>query len=131
MNDDHLEDPHRRRLREHLEVLMLRAEKSASWREETRRLRSLVNLDGYVPVRTRLSSEDLDFLADARDDLLMFAQLGLRLLDLHQPRDAGGITSDAAHPILRCRSCMWRWPCPTYRAFSDSVEESSDLSASA
>lgn len=131
MNDDHLEDPHRRRLREHLEVLLLRAEKSASWREETRRLRSLVNLDGYVPVRTRLSSEDLDFLADARDDLLMFAQLGLRLLDLHQPRDAGGITSDAAHPILRCRSCMWRWPCPTYRAFSDSFEESSDLSASA
>ncbi|MGV9302480.1 MULTISPECIES: hypothetical protein [unclassified Nonomuraea] len=131
MTDDHLEDPRRRRLREHLEVLLIRAEKSASWREETSRLRGLVNLDGFVPVRTRLASEDLDFLADARDDLITFTQLGLRLIDLHQPRDAGGITSDAAHPILRCRSCMWRWPCPTFRAFTDSFAETCGLPESA
>ncbi|MGN9837648.1 hypothetical protein ACTMTI_05960 [Nonomuraea sp. H19] len=73
-----------------------------------------------MPIRTRLATEDLDFLAGARTDLLRFAELGLRLLDLHQPRDAGGITSDTAHPILRCRSCMWRWPCPTFRAMSES-----------
>ena len=48
--------------------------------------------------------------------------IALRLLDLHQPRDAGGITSDAANPILRCRSCMWRWPCPTFRAISESFD---------
>jgi hypothetical protein len=79
----------------------------------------LVNREGYVPVRTRLAVEDLDFLSGAREELLCFSELGLRLLDLHQPRDAGGISSDAAHPILRCRSCMWRWPCPTFRALSE------------
>ncbi|WP_246148535.1 hypothetical protein [Nonomuraea turkmeniaca] len=79
-----------------------------------------MNHEGYVPIRTRLATEDLEFLAGARSDLLRFSELGLRLLDLHQPRDAGGITSDAAHPILRCRSCMWRWPCPTFRAMLES-----------
>ncbi|MFI6485335.1 hypothetical protein ACIBH1_46015 [Nonomuraea sp. NPDC050663] len=79
-----------------------------------------MNHEGYVPIRARLAGEDLDFLAGARDELLVFAELGLRLLDLHQPRDAGGITSDTAHPILRCRSCMWRWPCPTFRAMAES-----------
>ncbi|MFC4111632.1 hypothetical protein [Nonomuraea zeae] len=85
-----------------------------------------MNHEGYVPIRTKLAVEDLEFLADARTDLLRFAELGLRLLDLHQPRDAGGITSDTAHPILRCRSCMWRWPCPTFRAMSESFGSSLD-----
>ncbi|MFI7708317.1 hypothetical protein [Nonomuraea sp. NPDC049480] len=80
-----------------------------------------MNHEGYVPIRTRLATEDLEFLAGARGDLLRFSELGLRLLDLHQPRDAGGITSDAAHPIRRCRSCMWRWPCPTFRAMVESL----------
>lgn len=120
MNTDQPEDPQRQRLRERLEIILLRTEKAASWHDEAGRLRGLVNHEGFVPVRTRLASEDLDFLAEARDDLLTFAELGLRLLDLHQPRDAGGITSDAAHPILRCRSCMWRWPCPTFRAMAES-----------
>ncbi|MEU4577969.1 hypothetical protein ACBI99_38445 [Nonomuraea sp. ATR24] len=120
MNTDRLEDPQRQRLREHLEAILIRSEKATSWHDEAARLRGLVNHEGYVPVRTRLAGVDLDFLAGAREDLLRFSELGLRLLDLHQPRDAGGITSDAAHPILRCRSCMWRWPCPTFRAISDS-----------
>ncbi|WP_239316022.1 hypothetical protein [Planobispora longispora] len=81
-----------------------------------------MNREGVVPIRTRLTGEDLDFLEEAREDLLDFATLGVRLLDLHQPRDAGGITSDAAHPILRCRSCMWRWPCPTFRAMSETFD---------
>lgn len=99
--------------------MLIRTGKAASWHDEAARLRSLVNHEGFVPIRARLAGEDLDFLADARDDLLRFSELGLRLLDLHQPRDAGGITSDAAHPILRCRSCMWRWPCPTFRAMAE------------
>lgn len=125
MKTEHSEDPQRQRLRERLEAILIRAEKATSWHDEAGHLRGLLNHEGYVPIRTRLASEDLDFLAEARDDLLTFAELGLRLLDLHQPRDAGGITSDTAHPILRCRSCMWRWPCPTYRAMSESFGTSS------
>ncbi|MFG3437704.1 hypothetical protein ACGF0J_10720 [Nonomuraea sp. NPDC047897] len=119
MNTEQPEDPQRQRLREHLETILIRTEKAASWQEEAGRLRCLVNHEGFVPVRTRLAVEDLDFLSGAREDLITFTELTLRLLDLHQPRDAGGITSDTAHPILRCRSCMWRWPCPTFRAMSE------------
>ncbi|SNT63182.1 hypothetical protein SAMN05216276_109816 [Streptosporangium subroseum] len=120
MNTDLSEDPQRQRLREHLESTIACTEKATSWRDAANSLRGLVNHEGYVPIRTRLSSEDLDFLEGAREELLDFATLGVRLLDLHQPRDAGGITSDTAHPILRCRSCMWRWPCPTFRAMAES-----------
>ncbi|MER6513352.1 hypothetical protein ABT158_41540 [Nonomuraea sp. NPDC001636] len=120
MNAEKPEDPQRQGLRERLETILIRTEKATSWHDEAARLRSLLNHEGYVPIRTRLASEDLDFLAGSRADLLRFAELGLRLLDLHQPRDAGGITSDTANPILRCRSCMWRWPCPTFRAMSES-----------
>ncbi|NUW44368.1 hypothetical protein [Nonomuraea rhodomycinica] len=120
MNTEEPEDPQRQRLREHLETILIRTEKAAPWHDEAGRLRSLVNHEGFVPVRTRLAIEDLEFLAGARQEVLTFAELTLRLLDLHQPRDAGGITSDSAHPILRCRSCMWRWPCPTFRAMSES-----------
>ncbi len=119
MNTELPEDPQRRRLRERLENIQILTEKANSWRNTTRPLRSLINREGYVPIKTRLSGEDLEFLAGAREELLSFSELGIRLLDLHQPRDAGGITSDAAHPILRCRSCMWRWPCPTFRAMSE------------
>lgn len=120
MNTDLSEDPQRQRLRDHLESTIACTEKATSWRDAANSLRGLVNHEGYVPIRTRLSGEDLDFLEGAREELLDFATLGVRLLDLHQPRDAGGITSDTAHPILRCRSCMWRWPCPTFRAMAES-----------
>ncbi|MEV7907848.1 hypothetical protein [Streptomyces anulatus] len=100
--------------------MVTRTEKATSWHDAANSLRGLVNREGYVPIRTRLASEDLDFLEGAREELLGFAALGVRLLDLHQPRDAGGITSDTANPILRCRSCMWRWPCPTFRAMAES-----------
>ncbi|WP_250572913.1 hypothetical protein [Nonomuraea sediminis] len=130
MKTDQPDDPQRARVRERLEEIQIRTAKASSWHDEAGRLRGLVNHEGYVPVSTRLATEDLDFLAGARDDLLTFAELGLRLLDLHQPRDAGGITSDAAHPILRCRSCMWRWPCPTFRAMSESFGSTSASTAS-
>ena len=99
----HLDDPQRNRLRELLEAILFRTQKATSWHGEAGRLRGLMNHEGYVPVRTRLAGEDLDFLESARDELLVFTELGIRLLDLHQPRDAGGITSDASNPILRCR----------------------------
>ncbi|MEZ0073711.1 hypothetical protein [Planotetraspora sp. GP83] len=119
MNTELPEDPQRRRLRERLEVIQVRTEKASSWRDAAAPLRPLINREGYVPISARLAGEDLDFLAAAREELLSFLELGIRLLDLHQPRDAGGITSDAANPILRCRSCMWRWPCPTFRAMAE------------
>ncbi|WP_433499011.1 collagen-like triple helix repeat-containing protein [Sphaerimonospora sp. CA-214678] len=119
MNAEQPEDPQRRSLRERLENVQIRSAKASSWRETADPLRSLINREGYVPISAKLTGGDLDFLATAREDLLCLAELGIRLLDLHQPRDAGGITSDTANPILRCRSCMWRWPCPTFRAMSD------------
>ncbi|MDF5752999.1 hypothetical protein [Spongiactinospora sp. TRM90649] len=103
-------------------MILERTEKATPWRERTIPLRPLVNREGVVPVRTQLSAHDLDFLEVAREEMLCFAELGLRLLDLHRPRDAGGITSDAANPIMRCRSCMWRWPCPTFRAVAETLD---------
>ncbi|ADG86773.1 hypothetical protein TBS_18030 [Thermobispora bispora] len=113
------EDPSRQRVREHLEIIQSRGAKASIWRETIEPLRQLINREGHVPVTTRLTPEDLDFLAEARDDVLTLTELVLRLLELHQPRDAGGITTDPSRPILRCRSCMWRWPCPTFRAMSE------------
>ncbi|GGK92348.1 hypothetical protein Sme01_54810 [Sphaerisporangium melleum] len=109
-------------MRERLEGILARTERARAWGAAALPLQSLVNRDGYVPIKTKLTLDDLDLLMAAREELLCFSELGLRLLDLHQPRDAGGITSDATHPILRCRSCMWRWPCPTFRAMSGALE---------
>lgn len=121
MNPATADDPQRDRLRDHLEAIKARAQKAQSWRDESTYYTRLINRDGYVPIKTRLSREDIAFLATAREDLLAFAELSLRLVELHQPRDAGGISSDPAKPIRRCRSCMWRWPCPTFRAFLDTI----------
>ncbi|GAA1527930.1 hypothetical protein GCM10009678_07080 [Actinomadura kijaniata] len=115
-------DPRELRLRDRLESIRARAEKSNSWRTSTQYLSRLVNRSGFVPVRARLAREDLTFLAGARDDVLAFAELSLRLLDLHRPQDAGGITSDPDSPIRRCRACMWRWPCPTFRTIDETVD---------
>ncbi|MCW2937054.1 MAG: hypothetical protein JWN00_39 [Actinomycetia bacterium] len=114
-------DQRRVRLRERLEIIRARSEKSTSWRSTTRYLSKLINREGFVPIRTRLSQEDISFLAMARDDVIALTELGIRLVELHQPRDAGGISSDPDSPIRRCRACMWRWPCPTFRAVEDSV----------
>jgi hypothetical protein len=122
MNSEIPEDPQRQCMRERLEGILARTDRARAWADAALPLRPLINRDGYVPVKTRLRLDDLDLLMGARRELLCFSELGLRLLDLHQPRDAGGITSDAAHPILRCRSCMWRWPCPTFRAMSEALD---------
>jgi hypothetical protein len=121
MTGDRLDDPRRTRLRERLETIRTRSQKSNSWRSVTHYFSALVNREGVVPVKARLSREDLRFLASARDEVIAFCELGLRLLDLHQPRD-GGISSDPRSPVRRCRACMWRWPCPTIRAVEEALD---------
>ncbi|WP_242882734.1 hypothetical protein [Actinomadura litoris] len=122
MKADRTTDPRQTRLRERLEAIRARSEKSTSWRASTRHLTRLVNRDGFVPVRARLAREDLAFLAGAREELIAFADLGVRLLELHRPQESGGITSDPDNPIQRCRACMWRWPCPTFRAIDNALD---------
>jgi hypothetical protein len=106
-------------LRQYLESVRLRAQGAASWLETSSYYAQLINRDGVVPVTARFSAEDLAFLARAREELLGFAQLGLRLADLHQPLEADTIATDPPEQIQRCRSCMWRWPCPTFRILAE------------
>jgi hypothetical protein len=119
--DDPPEDPNRIWMREHLDALRVRAVNATSWLETSVHYARLLNRDGVVPVTARFSRDDIEFLGRAREDVLGFAELGLRLLELHAPLDAGGISTDPASPILRCRSCMWRWPCPTFRMLTDAL----------
>jgi hypothetical protein len=122
MKTDRPADFQRSRLRERLESIRGRSEKSTSWRSAVQHLGRLINREGFVPIRTKIAQEDLAFLANAREDVIAFAELGLRLIELHQPREAGGISSDPDNPIRRCRACMWRWPCPTFRAIDDAID---------
>jgi hypothetical protein len=117
-----LPDPAGGRLREHLEAVRLHAQGAASWLETSSHYARLVNRDGVVPVTARFSARDLAFLAEAREEMLGFAELGLRLIQLHHPLDAGGVSSDTSAPVLRCRSCMWRWPCPTFRTLAEVLD---------
>jgi hypothetical protein len=106
-------------LRQYLEAVRLRAQGAASWLESSGHFAQLLNRDGVVPVTARFAADDLAFLAMAREELLGFAELGLRLAELHQPLEASAITSDPAGQFQRCRSCMWRWPCPTFRILDE------------
>jgi RecB family exonuclease len=112
-------DPRAEALRQHLETVRQRARGAASWLTTSSHYTRLLNRDGVVPVTARFTAEDLAFLATAREELLRFAELGLQLADLHQPLEAAAITSDPAGQFPRCRSCMWRWPCPTFRILDD------------
>ena len=120
MSGEH-EDPYQTRLRDHLEAMRRRSQKARSWHDQAGFYTGLLNREGYVMIRTQLRREDITFLSMAREDVLTLADMALRLLDLHRPRDAGGTSSDPANPIRRCRSCQWRWPCPTFRAFADAL----------
>lgn len=106
-------------LRQYLEAVRLRAQGAASWLKSSGHFAQLLNRDGLVPVTARFTAGDLEFLATAREELLRFAELGLRLAELHQPQEASAITSDPANEFQRCRSCMWRWPCPTFRILDE------------
>ena len=114
-------------LREYLEAVRRRAAGAASWLTTSRHYAQLINRDGVVPVRARFRAEDLVFLASAREEILRFADLGMRLAELHQPLDASAITSDPAGQFQRCRSCMWRWPCPTFRILDEVLAEGPEL----
>jgi hypothetical protein len=121
--DEPPEDPTRVILRKHLDALRVKAANASSWLETSAYYARMVNRDGVVPVTARFSRDDIEFLGRAREEVLGFAELGLRLLELHAPLDAGGISTDPSSPILRCRSCMWRWPCPTFRMLTDAVSQ--------
>ncbi|HTS99940.1 MAG TPA: hypothetical protein VMI33_25330 [Streptosporangiaceae bacterium] len=110
-------------LRQYLAEVRRRAEGAASWVGTSRDYAQLINRDGFVPVTARLRAEDLAFLANARSELLRFADLGRRLAELHQPLEASAITSDPASQFQRCRSCMWRWPCPTFRILDEALAD--------
>lgn len=111
-----------RQLRDQLEETRARAEGAASWLETSRHYERLINRDGVVPVTARFRVTDLAFLGGARAEVLGLAELGLRLIELHQPLDTDGITSDPTAPVQRCRSCMWRWPCPTFRTLAEVMD---------
>jgi hypothetical protein len=115
-------DEQRARLRDDVEGLRLRASVAASWLETSSHYAQLINHAGVVPVTARFSREDLMFLGEARGQMLRFADLALRLIDLHQPGDAGGLSTHPSSPIVRCRSCMWRWPCPTFSIVTEVLD---------
>ncbi|WP_347681290.1 hypothetical protein [Actinocorallia sp. B10E7] len=104
-----------------METIHARSEKSTSWRTGARFLLRLVNRDGLVPVRTRLTREDLLFLCEAREDVSALSAMALRVLHLHRPRQGAGLSSDPDTPLRRCHTCMTSWPCSTYRAISESL----------
>ena len=110
-------------LRERLEAIRLRACGAASWLEPSRHYARLINRDGVVPVTARFTADDLTFLALAREELRGFAELGVRLIGLHQPMQDDRIADTPDNPMLRCRNCMWRWPCPTFGIIAEVVEQ--------
>jgi hypothetical protein len=111
-------------LRQYLEAVRRRAQGAASWLDSSSHFAQLLNRDGVVPVTARFTADDLAFLATAREELLGFAELGLRLAELHLPLEGGAISSDPAGQFQRCRSCMWRWPCPTFRILDEVLADS-------
>jgi hypothetical protein len=115
-------DRQRDRIRNEMAERAARATAASSWLRSSRHYSRLVNRDGIVPLTARMTVGDLAFLAEAREQVLQFTELTVRLIDLHQPLDAGGITTDPSSPIRRCRSCMWRWPCPTYSILAEVVD---------
>ena len=115
-------DQQRARIRADMQGLRSRAAAASSWLESSLHYSRLINREGVVPLNARMTPGDLAFLAEAREQVLQFAELAGRLIDLHQPLDAGGITTDPSSPIRRCRSCMWRWPCPTFSILAEVVD---------
>ncbi len=100
-----------------------RADAAASWRESAGHYARLVGADGRVRVSARFRAADLAFLGRAREDVLALAGLGLQLAELHQPLEPVGAPGEDTHADgpaggERCRNCMWRWPCPTFRVIA-------------
>lgn len=124
-SDDIASSESRKKLRERLDTVHSRAERATAWKAVTYYVGRLANREGYTPITARLSHDDLAFLTHARDDVLAFTNLALRLLELHEPRDAGAVSS-TRRSTLRCRTCRWRWPCPTYQAIREALPDRND-----
>jgi hypothetical protein len=109
-------------LRERLRAARRRARTASSWAGVSRRLGPLLNQDQVVPVSARLTSEDLYFLDGAREEVLALTGAALRMTELHRPLEDGGVGCDPAGGGPRCKNCMWRWPCPTFRILSQILD---------
>ncbi|QBI55591.1 hypothetical protein [Streptomonospora litoralis] len=97
------------RLRSHVEGIRERAAKAVPWGPDT------VGIPPQAGENALMRVNDIAFYANARQEIVSFADLCLALLDSHRPRDAGAIGSGDSAPAQRCRCCMLRWPCPTVR----------------
>ena len=117
-------DPVAGAARGQLAAIASRADAAASWRESAGHYARLAGADGHVRVTARLRAADLAFLGRAREDVLALAGLGLQLAEMHQPLEPAGQPGegdpDSGGPAGggRCRNCMWRWPCPTFRVIA-------------
>ncbi|GLU46454.1 hypothetical protein [Nocardiopsis ansamitocini] len=100
------------RLRMYLEGVRERAATAVTWRPEL--------IEPFSPSGTEAPTRrtDTSFHASARQEVSALAEFCLTLLDLHRPRDAGGISSAPAAAMRRCNCCMLRWPCPTVQEMS-------------
>ncbi len=115
------------RLWERLEAVRRRAQGAVSWLQASSHYGRLINRDGVVPVTARFTFDDLAFLGNARGELLSLAEAGQRLVELHQPLDGAGDQNDQE----RCRSCMWRWPCPSFQILAEALDGTDPGSARA
>jgi hypothetical protein len=106
-------------LRLYLEAVRTRARTASSWLHSSGHYARLINRDGVVPLTARFRAEDLAFLAKAREELLCFAELGLRLADQHQPLDTWPAGGEPASLVQQCAGCGCRWPCPTFAVLDE------------
>jgi putative ABC transport system ATP-binding protein len=114
---------HRRgaRLRSYLDEVRRRAYQASAWLDARDRQAQQAGPAGLSPA-AEASAGERELLRLARDDLAGFADLGLRLLELHQPMDLGAGTGDPSSSVPRCLTCMWRWPCPTFLILAEIME---------
>ncbi|GAA1760962.1 MULTISPECIES: hypothetical protein [Streptomonospora] len=108
--DDH------ERLRIYVEGIRERAAKAVPWGPDT------VGLPAQAGENALMRINDIAFYANAREEIISFADFCLALLDSHRPRDAGALSSGRVTPAQRCRCCMLRWPCPTVREMARLVD---------
>ncbi|GAB3449641.1 hypothetical protein GCM10027570_24270 [Streptomonospora sediminis] len=101
--DDH------ERLRLHVEDVRERAAAAVPWGPDT------VGIPPHAGENALLRINDVAFYANARQEVMSFADFCLALLDSHRPREAGVLSSGSAQGPQRCHCCMLLWPCPTVR----------------
>lgn len=106
-----------RRLSDHerlklcIESIRDRSAQAVPWGPET------VGIPPRAAQNALVQISSVAFYANAREEVAAFAEVCLNLLELHRPREAGALDGAGA-TVHRCRSCMLRWPCPTFRGLS-------------